>query len=262
MIRSSKIKRKWARNEPVLVTQLHLTDPSVHELASLMGFDGIWLDMEHHGYSLETAQHLMRAARVGSSDVVARPAKGEFMRMQRMLESGAQGIMYPRCRDAAEAAEVVRWAKFAPLGQRGMDGAGADAPYCMMPVADYVTRANQETFVIIQLEEPKAVEQAEDIARVNGVDAIMLGPADFSLFCGIPGQMDHQLIKDASRRIANAAKAAGKIWGQPSPSPQHTQQLLEMGAKLIFHMADIVMVKNGLEKIQKDFGPVGFTFNE
>jgi 4-hydroxy-2-oxoheptanedioate aldolase len=90
----------------------------------------------------------------------------------------------------------------------------------------------------------------------------MLGPADFSLFCGIPGQMDHQLIRDASRQIAKAAKAAGKIWGQPSPSPQHAQQLMEMGARLILHMADIVIVKNGLEKIQKDFGPVGFKFNE
>ena len=72
-----------------------------------MGFDGIWMDLEHHGYRLETASTLMRAARVGSSDIVARPAKGEFMRMGRLLEAGATGIMYPRCGDAAEAADVV-----------------------------------------------------------------------------------------------------------------------------------------------------------
>ncbi len=112
-MRPSRIKAKLQQNEPVLVHHPHLIDPSIYELTSLMGFDGIWMDMEHHTYSLETAAGLMRAARVGSADIIARPAKGEFMRMQRMLEAGAQGIMYPRCDDAEEAAEAVRWAKFA-----------------------------------------------------------------------------------------------------------------------------------------------------
>src|SRR5437899_11030854 len=115
-MRTSRIKARLKHNEPVLLTTLHLTDPSLFELASLMGFDGIWMDLEHHGYSVETAQTLMRAARVGGADIMVRPAKGEFMRMGRMLEAGAQGVMYPRCNDAAEAAQVVKWAKFAPLG--------------------------------------------------------------------------------------------------------------------------------------------------
>src|SRR5713101_7598058 len=119
-MRISTVKAKLARDEPVLLTTLHLTDPAVYELTSLMGFDGIWMDMEHHGYSLETATTLMRAARVGRGvDIMVRPAKGEFMRMGRMLEAGATGILYPRCDDAAEARQVVTWAKFAPLGKRG-----------------------------------------------------------------------------------------------------------------------------------------------
>src|SRR6188508_3007590 len=120
-MRPSKIKAKLSRNEPVLLVTLHFTDPSAYEMTSLMGFDGLWMDMEHHGYSLETAMTLMRAARVGTSDIMVRPAKGEWMRMGRMLEAGAQGIMYPRCDNAAEAKELVRWTKFAPLGQRGFD---------------------------------------------------------------------------------------------------------------------------------------------
>ncbi len=95
-MRTSKIKGKLKRDEPVLLTTLHLTDPSVFELTGVMGFDGIWMDMEHHGYSVETATSLMRAARVGTTDIMVRPAKGEFRRMGRMLEAGAQGIMYPR----------------------------------------------------------------------------------------------------------------------------------------------------------------------
>ena len=151
-MRASRTKAKLQRDEPVLALTLHLTDPSLYELASLMGFDCIWMDMEHHGYSLETAAHMMRAARVGTADIMARPAKGEFMRMGRMLEAGAQGIMYPRCSDAAEAAEVVRWAKFAPQGTRGVDAANPDNPYLTVPVAQYIAEANRETFVVIQID--------------------------------------------------------------------------------------------------------------
>src|SRR5262245_9840287 len=169
-MRPSKIKAKLKRNEPVLLTTLHLTDPSLFELTSLLGFDGIWMDLEHHGYSVETAMGLMRAARTGTADILARPAKGEFMRLGRILEAGAQGIMYPRCDDAAEARQVVTWSKFAPLGRRGFDGGNPDNPYCAMPMAPYLKAANDETFVVIQIEEPSAVANAEAIAAVEGVD--------------------------------------------------------------------------------------------
>ncbi|SVD26769.1 uncharacterized protein METZ01_LOCUS379623, partial [marine metagenome] len=155
-MRPSVIKKKLKAGKPTLLTQLHLTDASIFEMVSVMGFDGIWMDLEHHGYSLETAGNLIRATRVGSTDILARAAKGEFMRIGRLLEMGAQGIMYPRCSDASEAEEVVRWTKFAPLGERGFDGAGADAFYTGIPMDEYVRDANKETFVVIQLEEPKA----------------------------------------------------------------------------------------------------------
>jgi 4-hydroxy-2-oxoheptanedioate aldolase len=260
-MRKSKVKAKLAHNEPVLLTTLHLTDPSLYELTSLMGFDGIWMDMEHHGYSLETAQTLMRSARVGTADIMVRPAKGEFMRLGRMLESGAQGILYPRCDDAAEAAEVVKWAKFAPLGKRGFDGGNADAPYCFMSsLAEYIRAANAETFVVIQIEEQHAVDNARAIAEVEGVDALFVGPSDFSVLSGIPGQFDHPRVQGAIRAVADAARRAGKHWGLPSGSPEQTRQLLEMGARFLCHGCDLIMVKTGLEQIQQKFQPLGFTF--
>jgi 4-hydroxy-2-oxoheptanedioate aldolase len=82
-MRFSRIKAKLRKNEPALITCLHYTDATLYEMTSLMGFDGIWMDLEHHAYSVETAAKLMCAARVGASDIVARPAKGEFMRMGR-----------------------------------------------------------------------------------------------------------------------------------------------------------------------------------
>jgi 4-hydroxy-2-oxoheptanedioate aldolase len=260
-MRTSRVKQKLNQNEPVLFTQLHLLDPSVFELTSLMGFDGIWMDMEHHTYSLETATQLMRAARVGTSDILARPANGEFMRLGRMLEAGAQGIMYPRCSDAAEAAEVVKWSKFAPLGKRGFDGGNPDMPYCTMPFADYIQAANDNTFIIIQLEEQSAVDQAEAIAAVPGVDAIMLGPGDFSILEGFPGQFDHPRLQAAIDSIAAAARNQGKHWGMPTFNTEHARELMNNNARLLFHMADIVFVKNGLEQMQQQFSQIGFKFN-
>jgi 4-hydroxy-2-oxoheptanedioate aldolase len=259
-MRPSVIKAKLGRGEPALLTQLHFTDPSVYELASLMGFDGIWMDMEHHTYSLETAAGLMRATRVGCADIMARPAKGEFSRVARLLEAGAQGIMYPRCDDAAEAREVIKWAKFAPLGKRGFDGGNPDMPYCTMPMPEYIKAANEQTFMVIQLEEGHALENADEIAAVPGVDVIFLGPADYSVLTGIPGQFEHPSLRKATERVAKAARAAGKHWGMPAFNPDHCKYLLDLGARLICHSADILMLKEGLDRIQEQFGRVGFTF--
>jgi 4-hydroxy-2-oxoheptanedioate aldolase len=259
-MRNSRVKAKLRRNEPALITTLHYIDPTLYEMTSLMGFDAIWMDLEHHHYSVETAANLMRAARVGTSDIVARPAKGEFMRMCRLLEAGAQGIMYPRCESAAEAAEVVRWAKFAPLGERGVDSANADAPYCSAPIKPYLQKANEETLVIVQIESPKALEELDAIAKVPGVDVLMFGPGDFSVLAGVPYQFDHAILVEAIKRVAAAAKKAGIHWGTVSPTPEHTHKLMDLGARFICHNADIVIVKRGLEQIQSQFAPLGFTF--
>lgn len=259
-MRTSVVKSKLARNEAALVVCLHYTDQSLYEMTSLLGFDCIWMDLEHHGYSVETASGLMRAARVGKSDIVARPAKGEFMRMGRLLEMGATGIMYPRCESAAEAAEVVKWAKFAPQGRRGIDGANADMPYLMMLTPEYIKAANEQTFIVIQLEDADAVACADEIAAVPGVDVLFFGPGDFSILSGFPGQMDHPEIERAMRRVAAAAKKAGIHWGMPCFSPDHGRKLLDMGARFIAHGADIVMLKRALEQVQTQFGPLGFQF--
>lgn len=260
-MRPSKVKAKLRRNEPVLLTTLHLTDPSIYELTSLMGFDGIWMDLEHHTYSAETAATLMRAARVGTSDIMARPAKGEFMRMGRLLEAGAQGILYPRCDNADEAREVVTWAKFAPLGRRGIDGANPDMPYCTQPLTDYLRFANEETFIAIQIEDPAALVHADAIAAVEGVDVLFLGPGDFSILSGIPGQFDHPIIRNAIQTVAAAARKAGKHWGMPCLSLERAREWYDLGARFLCHGADILMVKDGLASIRKQFASMGVTFD-
>jgi 4-hydroxy-2-oxoheptanedioate aldolase len=259
-MRISRIKSKVARDEPALCVQLHLTDPAVFELTSLLGFDGIWMDLEHHGYSVETAGRLMQAARVGSADIVARPGKGEFMRIGRLLEIGAQAIMYPRCESAAEAAEVVRWSKFPPLGTRGFDGSGPDSLFMSASGADYLRQANEQTLVVIQLEDQLAIDQAEQIAGTPGVDMIMLGPADFSILSGIPFQFDHPKVKRAMEKISAASEKAGKPWACTT-SFENAREVLAAGCRVVFCNADIVMIKNALDEMKRQFAPLGFTFS-
>lgn len=259
-MRPSVVKAKLRRNEPVLVTCLHLTDATVYELASRMGFDCLWMDLEHHGYSVETAAALMRAARTGRSDCMARPGKGEFMRMGRLLEMGAHGIMYPRCSGPEEAAEVVRWAKFAPLGERGFDGGNPDMPYCTMDFSEYVEMANRETWIVVQLEDQKAVDQAEAIAAVPGVDVVLLGQADFSVLSGFPGDFAHPRIQKALEKTATAARNTGKHWGTPCATAERARQMMDLGARFICSGTDIRYIKNGLEAVQKNFASLGFQF--
>ena len=251
-MRKSIVKEKLRRNEPVIGVALHLTDPSVYEMTSLAGFDYIWMDLEHHAYSVETASNLMRAARVGTSDIMARPAKGEFMRIGRLLESGAHGILYPRCDNADEAREVVRWSKFGPLGTRGFDGANGDMPYCSMDPAEYIRMANAETWIVIQIEDPQALEHADAIAAVEGVDVVMLGPADFSILGGFPGQFTHPKIDEALQVLARATERHGKAWGTVAGSPQRVQELLDRGARWTTCGCDLIWVKNGMEQAKRD----------
>lgn len=256
-MRKSIVKAKLNRGQPVVGVALHLADPSLFELTSLIGFDYVWLDLEHHAKSVETAENLIRAARVGKTDVMCRPAKGEFMRIGRMLEAGAHGILYPRCDDAEEARQVVKWSKFAPLGARGFDGGNPDMPYCMMDMAEYVRMANDETWVVIQIEDPKAVERADEIAAVEGVDVLMLGPADYSILAGIPGQFRHPKVDEALLKIKAAAERHGKHWGTVAGSFERVQQLIEMGARWTTCGCDLIWVKEGLDRAKKQLGELG-----
>lgn len=226
-----------------------------------MGFDCIWLDLEHHQKSTETAAALIRASRLGSADVLARPAKGEFMRLGRLLEAGAHGILYPRCDDAAEAREVVRWAKFAPLGERGVDSGNPDNTFGELSVDEYVQRANAETFIAIQIESPSAVEQVQAIAAVEGVDCVFFGPGDYSVLSGIPGQVSHERVLQARAAVCQATRDAGKHFATLCFTPEDVQACLEMGAMFIAYGADRPLLKHAYKDMQASLGPLGFLFD-
>lgn len=259
-MRSSRVRQKWREGKRAACTCVHMTDASVCEMVGLMGFDCIWIDLEHHPYSTETAGHMIRAARVGGADVLARPAKGEFMRMARLLEAGAHGILYPRCESADEAREVVRWAKFAPLGERGADGGNSDMPFLSMSLAEYVRVANEETFIAVQIESPHAVAHCREIAAVDGVDMLFFGPGDYSVLAGIPGQVQSEQVRKATEEVCKIALSEGKQFGTPCMGPEHIQWLVEIGATFLTYGSDIRLLKSGFENIRQTLEHAGCDF--
>jgi 4-hydroxy-2-oxoheptanedioate aldolase len=135
-------------------------------------------------------------------------------------------------------------------------------PYCSMPAAQYIREANEQTFVIIQIEEEAALEHIDGIFAVDGVDAVFLGPGDFSALGGYPGQLGHPRIEAAVERIAIAARRAGKHWGRPVvASAQEAERYLTMGARFLGYSSDLQIIKRGLEEIQRDFSAIGFEFD-
>ena len=251
---NSKVLERIRCNQTACGVTLHLHDSSLFEMTASLGYDAIWLDLEHHSESGVHVSELIRATRAGGqTDIIVRPGKGEFARMARLLEVGAHGIMYPGCTSVAEAKEVVRWAKFAPLGSRGFDGSNVDSKFMGRPMPEYLEWANANTFVIVQIEDMHAVELASDIAKVDGVDMLMLGPADLSVRMGHPGQLNHPAIVEAQQRVIEAARDAGKGWAVTTSGPEHAHQMSEAGASLVFQGADVVFVKNALVKALSDF---------
>lgn len=261
-MRRSRVRQRWAEGRPVLATVAFFNDPASAELISLLGFDCIWIDLEHEPTGMGAATQMIRASRVGDADVMARAAKGEFMRMGRLLEAGAMGILYPRCDDAAEAREVVRWAKFAPLGERGFMGANADVPYGMIGMTEYVRMANEQTWLAIQIESPAAAKHARAIAEVEGVDVLFFGPGDYSVLSGVPGQFDEGKVPEAMREVCRETLAAGKRFGTLVFTLEQAKRVVDMGGSLVCYGADLAFAKQGLEETKTQFGKLGFVFGK
>lgn len=252
-MQKSRVKQKWSENRLALGTLVKSTDPIHTEILSQMDFDFLWMDLEHADKSLETFSNLARASRTGQVDILARPARWEYMRMGRLLECGSHGILYPRCESALEAQEVVRWSKFHPIGERGFDGGGADNNYGSYPAGDYTKNANQNTWIAIQIESPLAVSNIDEIASVDEVDCLFFGPGDFSALSGLPGEVKHERTLEAARRVAKAAESVNKIFGTLVFDMEHAEYMISLGAKLLVHSADVIQYKAAFQKIAKDY---------
>ncbi len=223
--------------------KLNFADPRVAEMAAGYGFDCLWLCMEHIGNTWEQIENQVRAAKIFDVDCLVRVARGSYSNMIRPLEMDAAGIIVPHVMNADDAAEVARQTRFHPIGRRGVDGGNADASYCRIPIEQYMEEANAERIICVQIEDPEALDEIENIAKVPGISMFYFGPQDFSHAIGVPGQKDHPDVQDARRRVAQVAKQHG-IFAGTSRAGRPFAELAEMGYQLITPGSDVIGLKN------------------
>lgn len=190
---------------------MSLASPVAAEALSLIGFDWLMFDTEHAPVEVAALQPLLQAASGGSAACVARPAWNDKVLIKRILDVGAQTILVPFVQTPEEAEAAVAATRYPPLGVRGVAGATRASRYGTAP--DYLTSANDEVCVLVQIETGAALDRLEEIARVPGVDGVFIGPSDLSAslgHLGNPGAPEVQReLKSAATRIAKAGKAPG-----------------------------------------------------
>jgi 4-hydroxy-2-oxoheptanedioate aldolase len=146
--------------------------------------------------------------------------------------------MIPHLMSAKEAREIARTTRFRPTGLRPADGGNADGLYCRIPFTEYIEQANRERFIIVQIEDPEPLDELDEICSVEGIDIIFFGPGDFSHAIGVPGQIQHPEVEKARVRIAETARAHGKIAGTVG-SVEGMARLVEMGYRFVNVGSDV-----------------------
>lgn len=254
----SRLRRVFRDEGFVKVVGMNrVTEPWFAELAGKLGFDVIWFDMEHRAHGFEIVDRVSLACRATGIDLMVRVRKTGYTSVMRALEFGANGVMVPHCRSAKEARQWVEWTRFPPLGKRGFDGAGADGDYGLTNPLEFLKEQNEETFLVLQIEDRESVECVDEIVAVEGVDLLFVGPGDLSISYGVPLQREHALVQRAMDKVANAAAKAGKWWGTVTPTPESAQRELDRGARMVTCADDHFLLVHGLQNARREFGNIG-----
>jgi 4-hydroxy-2-oxoheptanedioate aldolase len=250
-----QLKALLAQNKLTRVFCLgQLCHPKFVEIIGMHGgYDAVWLDQEHAGLSIAQIEQAALAGRAIGLDTFVRLAPTDYATVMRPLEAGAGGIMAAQVKSAAEAEQVVQWAKFHPRGQRGVNGSGVDGRYATMPLLDYMKRANDETFVAIQIEHYGAVDEVEKIAAIKDVDILFIGPADLGQSMGLVGEWDHPKVWQAIERVAKAADANGIHWAILPRSADYAKRCVDLGCKMISIGIDTWAIQRGLKAFLTEF---------
>ncbi len=248
------VKEKLARDEVVASMTIRLTRGiEIARLAKTAGFDMIYVDMEHSTITLDmTGQICLAALNCGIAPMVRVPANTPDY-IQRVLDGGALGIIAPGIGSAEEARAVVRAAKFPPLGERGAGGALPHLEYRSFPAAEANTAVNDATMVIVQFESAEALDKADEIAAVEGVDMVLIGVNDMLSSMGLAGQYEHPKVREAYARTITACRKHGKHVGVGglSTKPKLAAEFIAMGARLVSTGTDIQFLQAAMNEKAK-----------
>jgi 4-hydroxy-2-oxoheptanedioate aldolase len=225
---SPSIRQRVLAGETTFGAFLVIDSPATAEICARSGLDWVLIDLEHGMASEAGLLPLLMATKGTPAAALVRVESGARPRIGRVLDLGAEGVMVPQVHSAAEAHAVARWLRTQPGGERGvalftrgMDYGGRGH--------EGVALRHEELLGIIQIESAAALAEVDEIARVDGVDVLFVGPTDLSHALGIPGRIDDPTYDAAVRRVAAAVRATGKAAGVLVWRPEDAARYAELG---------------------------------
>ncbi len=248
---------KWIRQrvlsgELMAGTFLNLGSSLTAEIAGLSGFDWLLIDLEHGAGDLQTLLPQMQAIEGTPAAPVVRIAWNDPVLFKRVLDLGASGVMVPFVNSAAEARQAVAAMRYPPLGIRGAASMHRACSFGMK-FEEYFNAANQGLLTVVQIETETAVQNAEEIAAVDGVDTLFVGPLDLTVNMGIPRQSKHPKFRTAVERVINACRKSGKTAGFLVSNLDDLPGAIADGFTMILHGSDGAMVAQAMKQAIASF---------
>jgi len=242
------VARALAADEPVYGAWVESTSPRAADVLAASGLDWLAIDMEHTPADFRTVETILRGVDVAETTPLVRLSSVEHAIQggcKRALDAGARGLIVPQVETPEQAARVVAEAKFPPAGTRGVAGSvrangyGTDFDQC-------VSDANAETLVVVQLETTTAVERADVILAVDGIDVAFVGENDLSASYGHPGEKNREDVRQAVSRVRRAAEANDVYAGLAGRTPEKLAERLAEGFRFFLLGGDLSLLRDGI----------------
>ncbi|GAA4383189.1 HpcH/HpaI aldolase family protein [Brevibacterium pityocampae] len=244
---TENVRRALASGDLSLGTfVIEFATEGIGALTTRAGADWVLYDLEHTGWSLDRIRPALAVSRREEIASFVRVIGTAQHLVSGALDAGAEGIMVPYVNSAEQAAAVVSWMKYPPLGVRGSAMGIAHDLYTGGKPGPKQAAANEFTLFLPQIETPEAVAHARAIAAVDGVDVLFVGPMDLSTNLGAPGDFTTVEFRDALARVGEAARSAGKAAGIFSVDDELTRAAIAEGFQVISHTADFAIYQSAL----------------
>jgi len=237
-MKPNRVKALLREGRTTCGSWVSLCSPIGAEVMGRLGFDWLLIDMEHAAGDYQTLLGQLQAIGcAGETEPLVRVQSNDPVVIKRVLDTGARGVMIPGVASVEEARAAVAAAKYPPEGTRGIAGSVRASAFGMD--ADYPAQANDELCVFLQFETPGAVELAEAILDLPGIDVAFIGPNDLAAAMGYRGQPQHEAVQAAIGRVEAAANARGVALGTVSRSWAQAEALIDKGYRAQSIMGDI-----------------------
>ena len=239
------------RNKTLFGIFVELPTPASVEIAGSAGWDFVVIDCEHAPIGSSQLPDYIRAAQASGTAAIVRVPANSAEWIQAALDSGAAGIQIPQIASLDAARQAVEMTRFHPIGKRGFNPFVRAAQYSAEPAGAFMERSNREVALILQLESQQAVMVASEIVKLEGIDAIFLGPYDLSQSLGKPGEVNHPEVLKAGEQVMQAATEAGLAPAVFVNSPEAAKQWRQLGARWISYSTDTFLLSQSMRSLRK-----------